>query len=67
MTWTVPSAAFWAIGMNVNVMGSMYLPSRMVSKCRWHPVEEPVDPTRPITWPTSTGSPVFTAAPSMWL
>jgi hypothetical protein len=55
------------MGMNVKVIGSTYLPSLMVSKWRWHPTADPVSPMSPITWPTSTDSPVFTAAPSMWL
>nr|WP_233557761.1 hypothetical protein [Tessaracoccus antarcticus] len=34
--------------------GLVNWPSAMTSKCRWHPVEKPVVPTRPTPWCVST-------------
>jgi hypothetical protein len=42
------------VGRNVHFIGSSCCPSLMTSKCRWHPVEDPVVPTSAITSPTRT-------------
>jgi hypothetical protein len=55
------------MGMRVQLSGLVCLPPSMVSKCRWQPVDHPVVPTRAMTWPTCTESPVRTAIASKWL
>lgn len=47
--------------------GSVNDPSAMTSKCRWHPVEYPVEPTRPRPWCTATWSPTRTPMLDRWL
>jgi hypothetical protein len=54
-------------GIRRHFSGLMWCPLRMVSKCRWHPVDQPVEPTRAMAWPTLTESPLRTAMESRWL
>lgn len=57
----------WEIGKRSQFDGSVWIPLTSVSKCRWHPVDDPVVPTCAITSPTFTDSPCSTAVLSKWL
>ncbi|OAE00662.1 hypothetical protein A6A22_03865 [Arthrobacter sp. OY3WO11] len=54
-------------GIRRHFCGLTWCPSRIVSKCRWHPVDHPVEPTPATACPALTESPLRTAMDSRWL
>jgi hypothetical protein len=60
----LPRGSTCVVGSRFQLCGSVWDPFRMVSKCRWHPVEDPVVPTLAMTSPTRTDSPFLTAMAS---
>src|SRR5689334_19128640 len=62
-TCSVPGPTFSAS----HVVGSTAAPPPgWTSKCRWHPLELPSVPTRPITSPACTRCPLLTEMDCMW-